>query len=64
MPYFNSPLLDISVPLKGGSVPYTFPGITDPDAGDNPLITIIEDQATPGFLPLFISPGNPLLINP
>jgi hypothetical protein len=63
MPYFNSPLPDISVPLMGGSIPYPFPPMTDPDVGDVISITDIKDQAT-GTLPGFMTFGNPLLINP
>lgn len=63
IPYFNSPLVDISVPLKG-TANYPFPGMTDPDSADTPLITVIEDQANPGTLPIFITPGNPLVITP
>ncbi len=39
-----TPLTDISVPLNGGPVPYTFPALTDPDAGDNLSITSVYDQ--------------------
>lgn len=63
IPYFNSPLADISVPLMT-TANYPFPGMTDPDAGDAPMITVIEDLAFPGTLPPFISPGNPLVIAP
>jgi hypothetical protein len=55
-------LPDISVPLNGGSVSYPFPAMTDPE-GNNPSITDIKDQAT-GSLPVFMTFGNPLLINP
>jgi hypothetical protein len=43
LPYFTTPLLDISVPLNGGPVPYTFPAITDPDAADFLSLTSVYD---------------------
>jgi hypothetical protein len=64
MPYFNTPLPDVSVPLKGGAVTYPFPAITDPDAGDTPSIIVLEDKANPGTLPGFITSTNPFVMNP
>jgi hypothetical protein len=55
-------LPDVSVPLKGGSVSYPFPAMTDPE-GNTPSIADIKDQAT-GSLPGFMTFGDPLLINP
>ncbi len=45
------------------SYPYSFPAITDPDAGDTVSITTIKESNT-GSVPSFISVGNPLILNP
>lgn len=61
LPYFQTPLTDITVPLKT-SVPYPFPAILDSNS-DPTSIQSITDLAT-GTLPIFITPGPSLTIYP